>query len=199
MHGSEEGMSLHLESNDIQPVSFLCLPLYDYCCISSGGDAPPPPVRGWWSYLEAPGDNVWCTCWNWCSADRFTNSDDVVVAKVGSGCWEYGGRPLGTEKSGGSYGTADAPLTSQAVRWFSSHQPAAPVINRKGSHVKEETVSTSTTWVTVQNTRLHTHIHKTHKLTYQQVHMGLVGVQRLISVTTRVENQAGHLAPTLQL
>lgn len=138
MHGSEEGMSLHLESNDIQPVSFLCLPLYDYCCISSGGDAPPPPVRGWWSYLEAPGDNVWCTCWNWCSADRFTNSDDVVVAEVGSGCWEYGGRPLGTEKSGGSYGTADAPLTSQAVRWFSSHQPAAPVINRKGSHVKKK-------------------------------------------------------------
>lgn len=95
-------------------------------------------------------------CWKWYSADLSIGSDDMV----GSGRWEHGGRPLGTEKRGGSYGTADSLRLFPTVRWLFSHQPTASVINKKGSHVKKEPFQLEPLGYIAEHTRAHTHIQK---------------------------------------
>lgn len=105
MHGTEEGMSwkskTHLEFNDIQPVSIpffslsmVLMHFLQWSCSVATSETTMVILGGSW--------------WKWCSADLSVRSDDVVVGEVVSVCSEHGGRPLGTEQRGGSYGTADA-------------------------------------------------------------------------------------------
>lgn len=134
------------------------------------------------SYWEATGGDDAQQIWQY--NDTTWSSVGLLQSRSGRR-----GRSLEMEPRGGSYGTADA---LWHLRWLFFHQPKGFSREQKRQPHEGETISTSTTWVTVQNTHAHTLGHK-------QVHMNSVRVQRLISVTTRVENTAGHLAPTVQL
>lgn len=120
------------------------------------------------------------------------------------GCWWGWFRSLGAWRKTTGDGAEGRLLwyswrsaTFQTVRWLPSHQPTASVINRKGSHVKKKPFQLQPREL---QCRTHTYIHTSkNTFTHKQVHMVSVRVQRLISVTTRVEVKAWHLAPTLQL
>lgn len=138
--------------------------------------------------------------WKWYPAHLTIRSDNKIVAGGGSGRWDNGGRPPGDGAVGRLLWHSWRSPTFQTVGRLSSHQPTASVINRKkGSHVKKKTFQLQPRELQCR-THMYTHTHPwTHTHTHEQVHMGWVRVQRLISVTTRVENKAGRLAPKLQL
>lgn len=138
----------------------------------------------WWKSVKQKGY----------SAVLFIWSDDI--GEVGSG-QEHGGRTLGTEQKGGSYGTADTLRHFKQSDGFPLISQRLQSSTEKGSHVEKKSFQLQPLELQCR-TRVHTHIQK-HTLAHKRVHMGLVRVQRLISVTTRVENKAGHLAHTLQL
>lgn len=116
MNDCEEGMSWKCKTHGIQ--LFLFLPGHDI-------DAFPqrPPVRGQWSYWGALGGNVSSILLK----IRFSRSVNRIRRH---GCRD---RRLGTLLSHRRHSP-----TLQTVRWLSSPQATASVINRKGSHVKKK-------------------------------------------------------------
>lgn len=150
-----------------------------------------------WSYLVVTSERtvVLLGGSRWKCVTQAAGNDAQQICLWDRGCcrgWfrSHGGRPLGTEQRGESLMAqlTLSDISDSQMAFFSSangfnHQ-------QKRQPREEETISTSNTWVTVQNTRI-----QKHTLTQTSTHG--VRVQRLISVTTRVES-GGHLAPTLQ-
>lgn len=81
-------------------------------------------------------------------------------------------------------------MAQLTLRWLSSHQS----LTEKAATWRRNHYSFNHLSYSAEHT-----YPNTHTLGHKRVHTSLVGVQRLISVTTRVENTAGHLAPPLQL
>lgn len=132
----------------------------------------------------------WWKCWKQ-TAEKILSRSAYEFRWYGCRSSEFSwrGGALGTEQRGDSYGTADTlrhfeqsdgfPLMSQRLQ--SSTEKAA-TWRRNHFNFNHLSYSAANT-----HSKTHTHSH-TNKYTW-------AWVQRLISVTTRVQKRAGHLAP----